>query len=122
DLIGPAPDEETEQWRSRVFGHRVSLSAPSLAAQAPEHRWVAADELAEMAEQGCLECGEQVGKWLHMWQAEEDADGQPVTRSFGVPTTDVEYYSYNRNGNAQGTYRVGVFDENGKPTPAGALT
>ena len=39
----------------------------------------------------------------------------PVVRGYGVPTTDVELYSYNRNGNPQGTYRVGAFDEEGNP-------
>jgi hypothetical protein len=57
-----------------------------------------------------------------MWQAEEDEEGRPVTRSYGLPTTDVQYYSYNGNGNPQGTYRVGEFDENGQPAPAAAAT
>jgi hypothetical protein len=35
-----------------------------------------------------------------------------------VPTTDVAHYSYNRNGNPAGTYRVGVFDDHGRPVPA----
>jgi hypothetical protein len=65
-----------------------------------------------------LECGVQVGEWLHMWQAEEDEDGRRVTRSFGVPTTDVQYYSFNRNGNSKGTYRIGEFDEHGRPASA----
>jgi hypothetical protein len=39
-----------------------------------------------------------------------------------LPTTDVQYYSYNGNGNPQGTYRVGEFDENGQPAPAAAAT
>jgi hypothetical protein len=52
-----------------------------------------------------------------MWQNEEDEDGHPVTRSYGVPTTDVAYYSYNRNGNPEGTYRIGNFDQDGRPVP-----
>ena len=67
---------------------------------------------------GLLERGAEVLEWLRMWQREEDADGLPVTRSYGVPTTDVAHYSYNRNGNPAGTYRVGVFDDHGRPVPA----
>ena len=52
-----------------------------------------------------------------MWQNEEDEDGQPVTRSFGVPSTHVAYFKYNGNGNPEGTYLVGEFDENGLPMP-----
>ena len=58
-----------------------------------------------------------VRQWLHMWQEREDEEGRSVTRSFGLPTTDVEYYTYNKGGNPQGTYRIGVFDSQGHPTP-----
>ena len=51
---------------------------------------------------------------------EEDEDGNAVTRSFGVPTTHVQYFKYNGNGNPQGTYRVGEFDEDGLPVQAEA--
>ena len=37
---------------------------------------------------------------------------------FGVPTTDVEYFTYNVNGNPDGIYRIGEFDEDGHPVPA----
>lgn len=122
DISGPAPDDEVGQWRSRVYGHRLSGSAPALIEAAPKHRWLTTEELAEMETAECLEDGAEVGRWLHMWQAEEDEDGRPVTRSYGLPTTDVEHYSYNGNGNPQGTYRVGEFDENGQPAPAAAAT
>ena len=79
---------------------------------------MSADDLEEVNSAGLLECGPGVLKWLHMWQKEEDEDGSPVTRSFGVPSTDVEYYSFNQNGNPKGTYRIGEFDENGRPAPA----
>ena len=49
---------------------------------------------------------------------EVDEDGNAVTRSYGVPTTDVQYYVYNRTGEQQGTYRVGKFDDEGMPLPA----
>ena len=53
-----------------------------------------------------------------MWQEEEDEEGRPVTRSFGVPSTHVKYFSYNSGGNPQGNYRVGVLDSEGLPAPA----
>lgn len=77
-----------------------------------------ADELEQSDAEDRLESGTLVRKWLHMWQTEEDEDGRPVTRSFGLPTTDVEYYSYNRTGDQRGTYRIGEFDQHGKPAPA----
>ena len=52
-----------------------------------------------------------------MWQEQVDEEGRSVTRSFGLPTTDVEYYTYNKGNNPQGTYRIGVFDSQGHPTP-----
>ena len=79
---------------------------------------MSAEELEEVNSAALLECGAGVLKWLHMWQKEEDEDGRPITRSYGLPTSDVEYYSYNRNGNPKGTYRIGEFDESGRPTPA----
>ena len=67
---------------------------------------------------GLLECGADVLVWLRMWQNEEDEEGRPITRGFGVPTTDVEYFKYNVNGNPEGTYLVGEFDEDGHPAAA----
>ena len=76
------------------------------------------DDLEAAHAADLLKDGAGVLKWLHMWQNEEDEEGRPVTRSFGVPTTDVQYFSYNVNGNEQGTYRVGEFDDDGHPVPA----
>ena len=87
---------------------------------AGEYRWMSGDTLDETASSGLLEQGTDVLQWLHMLQNEEDEDGNPVTRSFGVPTTHVQYFTYNGNGNPKGTYRVGEFDENGLPVRAGA--
>lgn len=123
DIPGSAPEGSEEEWRCRVYGHRLPTAAPELSPEnqsAPQHRWMSADELAEAHSAGHLACGDDVLHWLHMWQHEEDEEGRPVTRSFGVPTTDVQYFSYNRNGNPQGTYRVGEFDQDGRPMPAGA--
>lgn len=123
DRPGSAPDGSEGEWRCRVYGHRLPAAAPDLSPDnqsAPQHRWMSVDELGEAHSAGHLECGEEVLNWLHMWQHEEDEEGRPVTRSFGVSTTDVQYFSYNRNGNPQGTYRVGEFDENGRPMPASA--
>ena len=64
-----------------------------------------------------LRDGEAVRQWLRMWQEQVDEEGRSVTRSFGLPTTDVEYYTYNKGNNPQGTYRIGVFDSQGHPTP-----
>lgn len=122
DLAGPHPDEGDGEWRCRVFGHRLLTAAPEIDAaggSGERHRWMSADDLAGASAAGLLERGADVLEWLRMWQNEEDEDGRPVTRSYGVPTTDVAYFSYNRNGNPEGTYRVGEFDENGRPLPAG---
>ena len=121
DLSEPVKDDDTEEWRCRVYGHRLQTAAPVLKSAndvTRQHRWMSADDLEEVNSAGLLECGPGVLKWLHMWQKEEDEDGSPVTRSFGVPSTDVEYYSFNQNGNPKGTYRIGEFDENGRPAPA----
>ena len=57
----------------------------------------------------------EIAKWIDMWQNQTDEDGNPVTRSYGLPTTHVQYFRYNGNGNKEGTCRVGVFNENGLP-------
>ncbi len=118
DVAGERPDSQSREWRSRVYGHRLEDDAPSLKAktgEAPQHRWVSVEELDELKTAGQLKDPNQLRTWLHMWQTEVDEDGDPVTRSFGVPTTDVDYYTYNRNGNLQGTYRIGEFDDRGLP-------
>lgn len=108
-----APGEgEASETRRRVYGHQLVTSAPSVEG---EHVWMTAEELAEARTEGALEDGEQVLKWLHMWQQEEDADGNTVVRSYGVPSTHVKYFRYNGNGNEPGVYRMGEFDEDGKP-------
>ena len=78
---------------------------------------MSAAELEEAGAAGRLECGGEERTWLRMWQQEEDREGRPVTRTFGLPSTDVQYYSYNGGGNPQGNYRIGVFDSTGRPTP-----
>jgi hypothetical protein len=121
DLADPAPDGGADQWRCRVYGHRLPVAARALDTVKDltgQYRWMSADDLAGANAAGLLERGAEVLEWLRMWQREEDADGLPVTRSYGVPTTDVAHYSYNRNGNPAGTYRVGVFDDHGRPVPA----
>ena len=112
DVAGGAPDGGAGEWRCRVYGHRLHSAAPGIRG---EHRWLAAADLAAAAGQ-CGD-GEAVSQWLRMWQEQVDEEGRSVTRSFGLPTTDVEYYTYNKGGNPQGTYRVGVFDRQGYPTP-----
>ena len=121
DLTNLAQDDGTGQSRCRVFGHRLRSAAPELNSVNEltcQHRWMSVDELKGVNTSGLLECGGGVLKWLHMWQKEEDEDGRPITRSFGLPSTDVEYYSYNRNGNPKGTYLIGEFDDNGRPVRA----
>ena len=112
DVAGGAPDGGAGEWRCRVYGHRLHSAAPGIRG---EHRWLAAADLAAAAGQ-CGD-GEAVSQWLRMWQKQVDEEGRSVTRSFGLPATDVEYYTYNKGGNPQGTYRVGVFDRQGYPTP-----
>jgi ectoine hydroxylase-related dioxygenase (phytanoyl-CoA dioxygenase family) len=121
DVVDSPADGGKEQLRCRVYGHRLGSVTPHITAghgDSVPHHWMSEDELDEAHTTGKLESGGRVHKWLHMWRAEEDEHGQPVTRSFGVPTTDVQYYSFNRNGNRAGTYRVGEFDDEGRPTPA----
>lgn len=118
DIPDTAGEGEAGPRRRRVYGHRLQSAAPDIAASV-EYCWMSADELADANGAGKLERGEDVLKWLQMWQHEEDEEGLPVTRSYGVPTTHVEYFWYNRNGNPAGTYRVGEFDENGLPVAAG---
>ena len=121
DLSDSARDDGAGEWRCRVYGHRLPIAAPDLKPAndlARQHRWMSVEELEEVNSAGLLECGAGVLKWLRMWQTEEDEDGYPITRSFGLPSTDVEYYSYNRNGNPKGTYRIGEFDQSGRPAPA----
>ena len=114
DIAGRTPNGGAGEWRCRVYGHRLNDTAPDISL---EHRWMAAADLEAAAAAGQLEDGEEVRKWLRMWQEEEDEEGRAVTRSFGLPTTDVEYYSYNKGGNPQGNYRIGIFDNEGRPTP-----
>ena len=119
DLSGPAEVEMDNEWRCRVYGHRLETKTPVLE-MADGYRWMSCGTLEESASNGLLEQGTDVLQWLHMWQNEEDEDGNAVTRSFGVPTTHVQYFKYNGNGNPQGTYRVGEFDEDGLPVQAEA--
>ena len=93
-------------------------NAPTLKLSDSEYAWMSTDQLKEAVKDNKLADGADIIKWLHMWQNEEDEDGQPVTRSFGVPSTHVAYFKYNGNGNPEGTYLVGEFDENGLPMPA----
>lgn len=123
DVTGSEEAGGTDEWRSRVFGHRLETPAPEIASgpdQTVEHRWLSLEELEEAEAAGSLDAGSDVIKWLHMWQNQEDEDGRPVTRSYGVPTTHVDYFTYNRNGNPQGSYRVGEFEPDGRPAPADA--
>ena len=114
DLAGADPEGGDGEWRCRVYGHRLDAAPP---VPGP-HRWMSAAELAEAHAAGRLERGAEVLAWLRMWQNEEDEAGRPITRGFGVPTTDVEYFTYNVNGNPDGIYRIGEFDEDGHPVPA----
>ena len=120
DLPSAASNGESGEWCCRVYGHHLPNTAPELVGHngaTPEHRWMSAANLDEAVAAGQLDCGEEVPKWLRMWQEEKDEDGRAVTRSFGLPTTDVQYYSYNRGNNPQGHYRIGMFDSEGRPTP-----
>ncbi|MEM7252186.1 MAG: phytanoyl-CoA dioxygenase family protein [Pseudomonadota bacterium] len=116
---GNDQDDGSSQWRTRTFGHRLTDAAPTLTPDAPAHRWLNHEELTELHLAGQLQVGDDVCRWVHMWQAQEDEDGQPVTRGFGVPTTHVQYFTFNGNGNPQGTYRIGEFDAAGRPLPVG---
>ena len=118
------PDASAE-WRCRVYAHQLKSAGPEIAGADGEvkpHCWVNASELAALVEGGSVEAGEQVLKWLHMWQHEVDENNLAVTRSYGIPTTDVQHYWFNTAGNAEGTYRIGEFDDNGRPTPSEPLS
>jgi ectoine hydroxylase-related dioxygenase (phytanoyl-CoA dioxygenase family) len=123
DLADTGENGDTAEWRCRIYGHRLQAAAPALDPETdtpPAYRWMSADELEEANSADLLERGDEVLQWLRMWQKEEDEEGRPVTRSFGVPTTHVAYFTYNQNGNPEGTYRIGEFDEDGLPAPAAA--
>ena len=109
--------EESGETRCRVYGHRLEESAPEVSGPGASdgYAWLSARELTDALADGLLLEGEDVMTWLHMWQSEEDEDGNAVTRSFGVPSTHVQYFRFNGNGNEPGTYRVGEFDAEGKP-------
>lgn len=124
--------------RCRVFAHRMTdedswLGSPETEAEMLRSggRWVESSELQKMAEAGHLECAQQAVKWLQMWVHEEDEFGLKVTRSYGLPTTDVKNYAYNQAwlydnpekfaGTPRKHFRVGVFDSYGRPVPKGRL-
>lgn len=120
DLPSCAPGGGNGEWRCRVYGHRLSGLAPEIVGKtgkAAEHRWMSAMDLEEVASADQLECGGKERQWLHMWQEEEDEEGNAVTRSFGFPKSHKKYLFYNANGNPQGNYRIGVFDSEGHPPP-----
>ena len=118
DLSSNAKEVDGGEWRCRVYGHRLKDVASPLTQPSDQYAWMTADQLEEAHLAGQLMDGADILKWLQMWQNEEDEDGRPVTRSFGVPTTHVAYFKYNGNGNPDGTYIVGRFDEDGVPLPA----
>jgi hypothetical protein len=121
DLPGAAPEGGYGEWRCRVYGHRLTGPAPQVVSEIdapPEHRWISAAQLEEAASSDQLECGGKERQWLRMWQEQEDENGRAVMRSFGLPATHKDYFSYNFNGNSQGSCRIGVFDRKGRPTPA----
>ena len=72
-------------------------------------------DLQETDKIGKIVNGPEIKKWMNMWQNQIDEDGNPVTRSYGLPTTHVQYFRYNGNGNQEGKCRIGYFDENGLP-------
>ena len=120
DIPGAAPSGGAGEWRCRVYGHRLLSAEPELVGESgelPEHSWMSATDLKEAGSAGQFECAGEERQWLRMWQEEEDKEGRAVTRSFGVPSTDAKDYLYNRGGNPQGNYRIGVFDSEGRPTP-----
>lgn len=121
DLAEQPDDDDTGEWRCRVYGHRLQTAAPALDVSndaAGQHRWMSVDELEEAHSADALDRGGEVLDWLHMWQSQEDEEGRHITRSYGVPTTHVQFFKYNGNGNPEGTYRVGEFDQDGQPMPA----
>ena len=112
-----AGTDDANQIRCRTYGHQLAEHSPVLTgpATASGYRWFTADDVSTLAADGSLKDAEQVLQWLHMWQHEEDEEGNAVMRSYGLPTTDVRYLRYNGNGNIPGHYRVGEFDAQGKP-------
>ena len=102
--------------RCRVYAHQLDESTPpvTLSDDAESFAWMSAKDIADLQADGLLE-ETALPQWLHMWQHQEDESGLAVTRSIGVPTTDVQYFRYNGNGNVPGHYRVGDFDAEGHP-------
>lgn len=122
DVPGAQAANATGESRCRVYGHQLDGQTPVPAGadgHAPPYRWMRASELADAAQDGTLADGTAICDWLRMWQEQVDEQGEPVTRSYGVPTTHVEHFQFNRAGNQQDTYRVGEFGDDGLPLPAG---
>ncbi|MEE2933004.1 MAG: phytanoyl-CoA dioxygenase family protein [Pseudomonadota bacterium] len=107
-------DEEKES-RCRVYGHRMLSSAILLDHAEEDYTWMSSLDLHKSDKAGEILKGAEIAKWMDMWQNQIDEDGNPVTRSYGLPTTHVQYFRYNGNGNEEGTCRIGEFNKDGLP-------
>ena len=119
DLAGPAAAEDAGEWRCRVYGHRTKTSA-DLEAQRREYAWMSTEQLKEAVTDNKLTDGADILKWLHMWQNEKTrmANRSPAVLAF---RPRMAYFKYNGNGNPEGTYLVGEFDE-WAPNAGGSLS
>ncbi len=71
--------------RCRVYGHRLLESAPALTAGDVTYRWLTGAEIESATAAGHVAGGDEVRRWIGMWQNQVDEEGCAVTRSFGVP-------------------------------------
>ena len=115
DALPDDSEAHRPDFDTRGLKFTASPQAPAWIADLEEEHQSAELDAAGAGDQ--LECGGEESTWLRMWQQEEDEEGRPVTRTFGLPTTHVQYFSYNGGGNPAGNYRVGVFDREGIPSP-----
>ena len=115
DIVGKAVNNGELESRCRLYGHRILSSAITLTHAEEDYIWISLTDLKIAEKEGQIFKGLEIAKWADMWQNQKDEDGNPVTRSYGLPTKHVQYFRYNGNGNQEGTCRIGEFNEDGLP-------
>ena len=101
--IADSKTDEGGERLCRVYGHLLSKGDPIPAVDAG--RFIDPVELHALAER----------EWVRQWVEEIDSAGRPVRRGLGVAKETM--FSYGNPGKERGTYRVGVFGEDGLPVP-----
>ena len=100
---GGGDNSGQQQKEPRIVGQRQSIN----------HRWCHPDELLDDSEKpAAFGNAAKLARWIRMWTREEDGDGRPVTRGYGVSSQPGQAaFAYNSGGNPEGVFRVGVFQD-----------